>query len=312
MPDSGYTLAVQATGNGVVGIEPDQSTYDYGQVVTLTATAEPGWSFVGWGGDLSGDENPVAVVIDGDKDVTAEFAEAQYVLTIQQVGSGSVSKVPDQPFYYFQDPVTLTAEADSGWVFGGWSGDLTGDESTAELIMDSSKEVTATFLLLTNLQLDWAPPAAGDPAIVVSPTQETYVFGQVITLIENPDVGWELLGWDGPSSLDVIESGEGQWSLEMDGDKDLTAVFAKKRYAVIVNTIGDGTVVKQPDVDLYSHGTQVRLWAVPSPGWGLGHWEGDLEGRANPATITVDGEKQITAVFRQFRIYLPVVLLNNQ
>ena len=41
----GYTLTVNIVGDGSVTNNPDQATYHYGDVVTLTATADPGWTF---------------------------------------------------------------------------------------------------------------------------------------------------------------------------------------------------------------------------------------------------------------------------
>ncbi|OQY33334.1 MAG: hypothetical protein B6243_06645, partial [Anaerolineaceae bacterium 4572_5.2] len=40
--------------------------------------------------------------------------------------------------------VTMTATADTGWQFGGWSGNAS-DTAVFPLLMDSSKAVTATF-----------------------------------------------------------------------------------------------------------------------------------------------------------------------
>ena len=46
------TVTVTPPGSGVVSVDPDQPTYSYGQEVTLTATANPGWTFTQWSGDL--------------------------------------------------------------------------------------------------------------------------------------------------------------------------------------------------------------------------------------------------------------------
>ncbi|RME43104.1 MAG: right-handed parallel beta-helix repeat-containing protein, partial [Caldilineae bacterium] len=43
-----YTVATATTGSGSVGVVPSQTTYLYGDVITLTASASPGWSFAGW------------------------------------------------------------------------------------------------------------------------------------------------------------------------------------------------------------------------------------------------------------------------
>ena len=71
-----YTLTINITGNGSVAKDPDQATYHYGDEVSLTPSADAGWSFSGWGGDLSGNDNPATITMDGNKIVTATFSES--------------------------------------------------------------------------------------------------------------------------------------------------------------------------------------------------------------------------------------------
>ncbi|MEE8471513.1 MAG: Ig-like domain-containing protein [Dehalococcoidia bacterium] len=102
------TLTVNVVGSGSVTRLPDQPTYVYNDVVQLTATADPGWTFSAWSGDLTGSINPDSITMDGDKTVTATFTQDQYTLTINIVGSGSVSRLPDQATYALNDIVQLT------------------------------------------------------------------------------------------------------------------------------------------------------------------------------------------------------------
>jgi hypothetical protein len=44
-------------------------------VVSISATANPGFRFSGWSGDLSGSTNPTSVVVNGSKNVTANFSQ---------------------------------------------------------------------------------------------------------------------------------------------------------------------------------------------------------------------------------------------
>jgi len=74
-PPDEYTLTVNTEGSGMVTREPHQASYADGTEVELTATADSGWSFSGWSGDLSGDDNPATITMDEDKEVTATFIE---------------------------------------------------------------------------------------------------------------------------------------------------------------------------------------------------------------------------------------------
>jgi len=73
LSDITSTLTVAKVGSGTVSVYPDQSDYAYGQVVTLTATANPGWSFDGWSGHLVGSTSPATLTITCDHVVTATF-----------------------------------------------------------------------------------------------------------------------------------------------------------------------------------------------------------------------------------------------
>lgn len=72
------TLDVITLGEGHVHIDPARATYIYGDVVTLTATPGPGWSFARWTGDLETTDNPLELVLQADTLITATFTEHDY------------------------------------------------------------------------------------------------------------------------------------------------------------------------------------------------------------------------------------------
>src|SRR5262249_13405689 len=67
------SLVVIAPSNGVVSVEPLKPVYDLGESVTLTAIPSAGYSFQNWGSDASGTQNPLLLVLDTNKIVTADF-----------------------------------------------------------------------------------------------------------------------------------------------------------------------------------------------------------------------------------------------
>ena len=154
-PANDLVLTVNTVGNGSVTVDPDQTQYTSGQAITLTATAVPGWVFAGWSGDVTGNANPETFVITSDSNVTATFTEVTtHTLTVNTVGNGSVTVNPDKPLYNIGEVVTLTATADPGWVFTGWSGDLTGSTNPEQLTISGDHFLTATFTQLTTPHAD--------------------------------------------------------------------------------------------------------------------------------------------------------------
>ena len=83
-------------------------------------------------------------------DETWTFGMAQYTLTVNTVGSGSVALDPPGGVYNPDADVELTATADSGWVFSAWSGDLTGSANPDTITMTGDMTVTATFLEISS------------------------------------------------------------------------------------------------------------------------------------------------------------------
>jgi C1A family cysteine protease len=89
-----YTLTINIVGNGSVNLNPPGGVYDAGTVVTLTATADPGWVFSNWSGDLSGSTNPTTITMNSNKTVTVTFIEEGTTGTVgieTILGSNSVS-----------------------------------------------------------------------------------------------------------------------------------------------------------------------------------------------------------------------------
>jgi hypothetical protein len=69
------TLTVTTVSSGTVSLDPT-GPYLAGTTVTLTAVPSTGYLFVGWGGDATGSENPLLLVMDVDKTVEAQFKSA--------------------------------------------------------------------------------------------------------------------------------------------------------------------------------------------------------------------------------------------
>ena len=150
-----YTLAAGGA-NGSVARAPDKSSYAHGETVTLTATANTGYSFATWSGDASGTSPSTTLTMDGDKFVTANFAINTYTLTVNGT-NGSVTSTPEKASYTYGETVTVQAVADSGYEFTGWSGDLSGGTNPVTVTMDANKSVTAGFAAE---RADTTPPVA--------------------------------------------------------------------------------------------------------------------------------------------------------
>ena len=184
-----YTLNINSVGSGSATRVPSQTIYLYGDVVTLTAAADPEWYFGQWSGDASGTLTQTAVTMTADKVVTATFVAAPptyYTLTMSIVGSGVITPAAGIHSYLSGTLVSVSASPMEGWQFDGWSGGLESAANPAQLTMGADKAVTATFSLSSANHAPTADAGADQYAIQ----------GDVVTLdgsgSRDPDVGDSL------------------------------------------------------------------------------------------------------------------------
>jgi hypothetical protein len=191
-----------------------------------------------------------------------------------------------KPYYYFNGKLDEIAIYDRALS----SAEIKHHYDNAKLDKDYCEPVTLT------INID-------GPGTVQKSPNEPYRLGEPVTLEAFPDPGNIFYHWSG----DLV-SYESPVTISMDKDKSITAKFdAPIYYTLVVDTIGEGSVVVEPLQKEYLHRTLVTLKAVPKLGWGLKGWTGDYTGTANPACFMVTANFKVTATFIKVdsKIYLP-------
>ena len=89
--------------------------------------------------------------MNGSKEVVAVFRIVPpniYLLSVSVTpeGAGTVEINPTGPNYADSTVVTLTAEANTGYIFDHWTGALSGSANPKQITMNTSKEVNAVFV----------------------------------------------------------------------------------------------------------------------------------------------------------------------
>lgn len=148
---------VWSEGGGMVSISPPGNFYATGDVVTITATAGGGWSFLRWEGHASGSSNPLTLHVNTSMQVQAVFATT--ILT-NTVGNGRIEITPAIPTA-FGGTVELRAIPDSGQKFVAWGNAVTGTNNPrAFTVIQPNLTVAALF----------AAGPAGMPIITMQPS----------------------------------------------------------------------------------------------------------------------------------------------
>jgi uncharacterized repeat protein (TIGR02543 family) len=227
-------------------------------------------------------------------DATSGTSITQYSLTVKVDGNGTVTQNPLNTTYAGNTNVTLTAAPGAGWTFQGWSGDITGVQNPVNITMNGNKTVTATFTQ-PGQYYTLTVNVVGNGTVTQNPLNTTYLSGSIVALSATPSANWTFHGWSGD-----VTGTQNPAGVTMNGNKTVTATFVQGSlvsYTLTVNVVGNGTVTQNPLNTTYASGAIVTLTAVPSASWTFQGWSGDLTGTQNPASITADRNKTVTATF---------------
>jgi Divergent InlB B-repeat domain len=209
-----YTLTLTTSGGGS-GSVSGAGTYDYGQTASVSATADPGSTFTGWTGTDAAECSTGSVSMTSDKSCTATFTLNAYALTIVTAGSGS-GTTAGAGIYNYGQTASVSATADPGSTFTGWTGSDGTECGTGSVLMDANKSCTANFTL-NSYTLTLTTAGSGSGALNGS---GTYNYGQTASVSATADPGSTFTGWSGS---DGAECGTG--SVLMDANKSCTATF---------------------------------------------------------------------------------------
>ena len=144
-----FTLAVTATNGG--GVSSTGGTYDNGTSVSITATPNEGYEFVGWNGtDMS--SSTITITLTANTTIEALFSQVsttttvtQFTLAVSASNGGTVSTEGGD----FEEgtEVTITATANAGYRFTGWEGSDSTSESLT-VTLNSDQTYQALFELI--------------------------------------------------------------------------------------------------------------------------------------------------------------------
>ena len=144
------------------------------------------------------------------------------------------------------------------------------------------------------------PPEGGS----VFPSNGTFKNGTTVTLNATPNSEYVFTGWSG----DAIGNNTSV-QVTVDDNKSIIANFRLVQYELTTSVNGQGsiteTIINTGKTD-YDSGTKVRLEAVPAQGYYFKEWSGDLQGDTNPAELTINSAKNVTATFEKLSYELRV------
>ncbi|MBC7187086.1 MAG: VCBS repeat-containing protein, partial [Calditrichaeota bacterium] len=272
--------------------------------VSTPDTSTPGIKrlLVGWTGTGTGaytGPNAVAtVVMNNPIQEQAEWRTQYYLAVTSPYGSPTGQGWYDEGSMARFGVTTPEVHGTTRYVLTGWSGHYTGTSATDSLRMDGPKSVVASWATEHYLSVNspYGVPSGQGWYRQGSTAQFGVVPGVVVV---NGGVRRVFLRWAG--------SGAGSYS----GTDTLASVVVNNpitetaqwktqyRLTTAVNPPGGGSMVPEPPGLWCDSMAVVTLSATPNSGGGyiFAGWSGALSGTANPASLTMNGPKSVTANF---------------
>ncbi len=319
-PPPEYTLNISVEGKGNVTADrincPGDCNESYiaGTLVTLTAEAESGYQFDHWEGDITGTDISVTVAMNSDKKITAVFIKipvVEYTLNVSVEGKGNVTadriNCPGDcnESYIAGTLVTLTAEAESGYQFDHWEGDITGTDISVTFVMNSDKSITAVF---TEVRYTLNVSAEGNGKVTAEginchgDCNESYIVGTVAKLTAKAESDYQFVYWEMNVQGNLVLLYDNPLFIIMDEDKEITAVFIHETD----NSPPDKPIPVSPAYEaVVNEGTvtlQASLFSDPegdthiATRWQVRRFDKSYENSIFDDVITDADEKQLTTL----------------
>jgi List-Bact-rpt repeat protein len=296
-------------------VSDDDPDYD---PVSLTASADPGSKFTGWGGSCSGSGG---CVIDPVKrlesyGVTATFTADRpndFPLAVSVSGKGKVTSEPSRidcgptcsALFPTDSAVTLTATPIPGWSFAGWGGACSGS-GACTVTMSAPLSVTATFAppetaYALAVSVEGAGSVTSDIEGISCGSSCTSSYGIGVTV--RLTAAGSNVSWGGACS-----GGRASCAVTMNGPNVVTAAFEGKplsRAPLAVAVVGKGSISSEPagvacgDVcgALFPIGSGVTLTTTAAEGWIFAGWKGACTGVSKTCRAVLNAPKTAIATF---------------
>ncbi len=278
--------------NGTLVDLPYSAQYLAGETVELYAEPAVSSNFTGWTGSIQTSENPVFVVMDSDKSITANFALKELTVTTSS-NPPEGGTTTGGGIYKYGTQVTVNATPSEGYKFVNWTENNVIVSTTQQyaFVITSDRNLVANFEKLRYTVVTSANPHEGG----TTSGDGEYFYGDNVTVIATPNTGYEFINW---TENNVIVSTSKQFIFTINGNRNLVANFKRIKYTVSTSarpqnggtTSGDGE---------YFHGETVTVTATPNFRFVFESWteNNTIVSTSTQYTFTIESNRNLVANF---------------
>lgn len=270
--------------------------------VTVNAVPAAGYTFLNW---TESDNGPAVSTsasyqfpMNGNRTLIANFelvpiGQFAVVLSANPAAGGTTTGAGS---FNAGTSVTVTARANTGYTFVEWTenGSRISTSTNIQFTLNGNRNLVANFRAIPAsqfaVQLSSNPAAGG-----TTDGEGAYAFGSSITVSSLANTGYTFINWTDQTNGAVLSTSP-NYTFALSINRSLIANFSINTYSLTTNAV-NGTVGKAPDLARYNHGNSVVITATPASGYVFSSWSGDATGITNPLTVSMTGNKNITANF---------------
>jgi len=176
------------------GVVTGSSGYDFGENCTLTATANPGYTFINWtkDGEVVSTETSFSFTVTETASYVAHFSINNYTISVT-AEPNEYGTVSGEGEYEYGASCTLTATANEGYAFVEWTkgGNQVSTNATYSFTVTESASYVAHFQILTYTVSVTVNPSEGGTVIGTG----EYEHGATCTLTAMPNENYNFVNW---------------------------------------------------------------------------------------------------------------------
>ena len=292
-----YTVNVSAnpTNGGTV---TGGGTYNQGQLCTVNATANSGYTFTNWteNGTVVSSQACYTFTVNNNRNLVANFEAEIPTYNIRLSANPILGGVVTGGGQYQQgQSCTASATPNNGFSFTNWTegGNVVSTEQNYTFTVTGSRQLTANFEIQNCTITVMADPAEGGEVTGGG----TYNIGQNCTLTATPATGYDFVNW---TKNGIQVSTNATYVFNATESATYVAHFQLQSFTISVsaNPADAGTVTGD---GTYNYGTSCTVTATPIQRYEFVGWteNGNVVSTETSYTFTVTANRTLVANFEQ-------------
>ena len=290
-----YTVNVSANPN-IGGTVTGGGTYNQGQLCTVTATANSGYTFTNWteNGAVVSTQANYTFTVNSNRTLMANFTgqSQQYTISVS-ANPNNGGTVSGDGTYYEGESCTVRATPNTGYTFTNWTenGNVVSTQSRYTFIVTGNRTLVANFQAQGFTITATADPVNGGTVTGGG----TYNSGQSCTLTATPATGYNFVNW---TKNGQQVSTNATYTFTVTESATYVAHFQLQSFTISLSAnpsnagtvSGDGT---------YDYGTSCTVTAMPYQRYLFANWteNGTVVSTEQSYTFTVTANRNLVANF---------------